>query len=205
MFTRTFGVFSFLGECGRCPAPKRRALPTAPHPDVWFLFDFGSISVSGQICGQTTKNGIFMREDSAEKVSVCKGFRRFLLRDTLGAVSCSQTRRATNCATSRKVKILNFCKWSNLWSRRFFETVSELGKITESQCLQGFLTVSLSVEPVVGNLLPNQARYHLRYIPKNRFWRCFEQKLPQTIGVLSTPPHYYNRFYRKSQQILLKK
>ena len=85
------------------------------------------------------------------------------------ATSWSQTRRATNCATSRKVKILNFCKWSNLWSRRFFETVSELGKIAESQQLQGFLPFSLSVEPVVGNLLPNQARYQLRYIPKHHF------------------------------------
>ena len=66
-------------------------------------------SVSGQICGQATLNGIFAREDSAEKVSVYKGFRRFLLRDTLGAVSCSQSRRATNCATSRNYS-------SGLWS-----------------------------------------------------------------------------------------
>ena len=35
MFTRAFGVFYFLGECSRCPAPKRRALPTAPHPEIF--------------------------------------------------------------------------------------------------------------------------------------------------------------------------
>ena len=40
MFTRAFGVFYFLGECSRCPAPKARALPTALHPEVFnFLFD----------------------------------------------------------------------------------------------------------------------------------------------------------------------
>ena len=34
VFTRLFGVFCFLGECSRCPAPKPPALSTAPRPDV---------------------------------------------------------------------------------------------------------------------------------------------------------------------------
>ena len=35
MFTRLFGVFCFGIPWGRCPAPKRRALPAAPHPEVY--------------------------------------------------------------------------------------------------------------------------------------------------------------------------
>ena len=38
VFTRAFGVFCFLGECGRCPAPKASALPIAPHLDNIQLF-----------------------------------------------------------------------------------------------------------------------------------------------------------------------
>ena len=102
VFVRLFGVFCFEIPLGRCLAPKARALPTAPHPERLKILNFWSFSVSGQICGQTTWNGIFARGDSAEKVSVYKGFRRFLLRDASEAVSCSQTSRATNCATSRK-------------------------------------------------------------------------------------------------------
>jgi len=53
------------------------------------------IFASGQTCGQTVIIEFFAREHSAEKVGVYKAFRRFLLRDTLGAVSCSQTKRLT--------------------------------------------------------------------------------------------------------------
>ena len=35
VFTRAFGVFCFGIPWGRCLAPKRRALPTAPHPDLF--------------------------------------------------------------------------------------------------------------------------------------------------------------------------
>ena len=39
------------------------------------------------------------------------------------AASTSQTSRATNCATPRSVIfiqfLVNFCKWSNLWSKHF--------------------------------------------------------------------------------------
>ena len=49
-----------------------------------------------------------MREDSAEKVIVYKGFRRFLLRNTLGAVSCSQSTRATGLRHT-PLKFFDFC------------------------------------------------------------------------------------------------
>ena len=42
MFTRAFGVFRNFIMRGRCPAPKRRALPTAPHPEVWKILNFKS-------------------------------------------------------------------------------------------------------------------------------------------------------------------
>ena len=34
VFTRLFVVFCFGIPWGRCLAPKRRALPTAPHPEI---------------------------------------------------------------------------------------------------------------------------------------------------------------------------
>ncbi len=40
MFTRLFSVFNFGKPGGRCPAPKRRALPTAPHPEILNLIYF---------------------------------------------------------------------------------------------------------------------------------------------------------------------
>ena len=36
----------------RSHAPKRRALPAAPHPEVCKIFNFCGCFVSGQICGQ---------------------------------------------------------------------------------------------------------------------------------------------------------
>ena len=84
---------------------------------------FRSFSVSGQTCGQTAFTEDFAREYSAEKVNVYKGFRRFLFSRRVWSVSCSQTSRATNCATPRSVKnirfLVNFRKWSNLWSKHF--------------------------------------------------------------------------------------
>ena len=102
---RMFGLFS----CGRSdrvrtcgidvPNVARYQLRHTPMCEKYSIFR--SISVSGQTCGQTDFIEDFAREQSAEKVNVHKAFRRFLIRDILGAVSCSQTRRATNCATSR--------------------------------------------------------------------------------------------------------
>ena len=37
MFVRLYGIFDFCGEGSRCPAPKRCALPTAPHPVIKFF------------------------------------------------------------------------------------------------------------------------------------------------------------------------
>ena len=100
------------------PNVARYQLRHTPKCEKYSIFR--SISVSGQTCGQTAFYSDFAREYSDEKVSVYKGFRRFLLRNTLGAVSCSQTSRATNCATPRCVKNIEFFKffrkWSNLWS-----------------------------------------------------------------------------------------
>ena len=66
--------------------PKRRALPTAPHPERLKILNFWGFSVSGQICGQTTWNGIFAREDSAKKVSVCKAFISMFTRTFRGSL-----------------------------------------------------------------------------------------------------------------------
>ena len=90
--------------------PKRRALPTAPHPEVWKILNFWGFSVSGQTCGQTAFYSDFAREYSAEKVSVYKAFRRFSGIHNEGTVSCSQTSRATNCATPRFCYLLIISK-----------------------------------------------------------------------------------------------
>ena len=95
-----FGRSDRIRTCGiDVPNVARYQLRHTPKCEKYSIFR--SFSVSGQTCGQTAFYSNFEREHSVEKVSVCKGFRRFLLRNTLGAVSCSQTRRATNCATSR--------------------------------------------------------------------------------------------------------
>ena len=95
VFTRDFGVFCFEIPCGRCLAPKRRALPTAPHPEVCKIFDFRSISVSGQICGQASFQGAFSFVWMCEKVSIYKAFRRFRSRLNSESVTRSQSTRAT--------------------------------------------------------------------------------------------------------------
>ena len=56
VFTRLLGVFRNFIMRGRCLAPKRRALPTAPHPDngsdshilVCFILRFTIISKHGE-------------------------------------------------------------------------------------------------------------------------------------------------------------
>ena len=57
------------------------------------------------------------------------------------AASTSQTSRATNCATPRKVKNIEFLrffrKWSNMWSNRFYRGFCERAECRKSQCLQG--------------------------------------------------------------------
>ena len=105
VFIRAFGVFCFGIPWGRCPAPKARALPTALHPEVCKILIFFGFSVSGQTCGQTVIFEEITRKYIAKKVSVCKAFRRFSKSNDNGAVSCSQSTRATNCATSRNYLI----------------------------------------------------------------------------------------------------
>ena len=85
--------------------PKRRALPAAPHPERLKILNFWGFSVSGQTCGQTAFYSDFERAYIAEKVSVYKGFRHFSGFHNEGAVSCSQSKRATTCATSRSIKL----------------------------------------------------------------------------------------------------
>ena len=90
------------------------------------------------------------------------------------AASTSQTSRATNCATPRSVKNIEFlrffCKWSNLWSNHLQWDFCERGQCRKSQCLQGLSAFSASRYLWGGVLLPKHARYQLRYIPKSYFY-----------------------------------
>jgi len=100
-FARLLAFLKTADE-NHCTLPNvaRYQLRHTPKCEKYSIFR--SFSVSGQTCGQTTFIEDFAREQSAEKVNVYKASRRFLLLETLGAVSCSQSRRATKCATSRK-------------------------------------------------------------------------------------------------------
>ena len=50
MFTRVFSVFRDFIMWGRCLAPKRRALPTAPHPDKFFILLFYAVVRCASCC-----------------------------------------------------------------------------------------------------------------------------------------------------------
>ena len=103
-------------------APKRRALPTAPHPEINAKYKVQSakllfiFSVSGQICSQTTYYEDFAREHSAEKVNVYKNV-------------------------------------SSMFARTF--------KVLLFSAKRSFARGGVPA----GVLLPNIARYQLRYIP----------------------------------------
>ena len=105
------------------------------------------------------------KQSSALKICVAenkeKGFGNYFPKPNLvgvtgfePAASTSQTSRATNCATPRSVKnirfLVNFCKWSNLWSKHFvgvflkrvmpekvsiYKVVQRFGKLTAGKCL----------------------------------------------------------------------
>ncbi len=83
------------------------------------------------------------------------------------AASTSQTSRATNCATPRSVKNIEFLrffrKWSNLWSNHFYREFCERVECRKSQCLQGFSAFFASSGSVGGVLLPNHPRSQLRH------------------------------------------
>ena len=71
--------------------PKRRALPTAPHPEVWKILNFRSFSISGQICGQASFEGAFLVPQMCDKVNVYKAFRHFCSRLNFEPVTRSQS------------------------------------------------------------------------------------------------------------------
>ena len=102
------------------------------------------------------------------------------------AASTSQTSRATNCATPRSVKniefLIVFCKWSNLWSSLFLRGFFFFCNVRKSQCLQWISAFYASEYLGGGVLLPKQARYQLRYIPI-----IFKFILIYLIGALSAP------------------
>ena len=52
-----------------------------------------------------------------------------------------------------------------MWSNRFYRGFCERAECRISQCFQGLSAFFVFSESVVGVLLPNQARYQLRYIP----------------------------------------
>ena len=104
--------------------------------------------------------------------------------------SCSQSKRATNCATPG-YEI--FQLWSNMWSTPIFDQLPARVKVLSAQLSQGFLgfpratartwaarsqsrratncaTPRYEVVGLPGRILPKQARYQLRY---TRLWNCF--------------------------------
>ena len=93
------------------------------------------------------------------------------------AASTSQTSRATNCATPRSVKNIEFLsffrKWSNMWSNHFYKGFCKRAKCRKSQCLQGLSAFSASEYLGGGVLLPNVARYQLRHTPKCEKYSIF--------------------------------
>ena len=81
--------------------------------------------------------------------------------------SCSQSKRATNCATpGYKV----FQLWSNMWSTPIFDQLPTRGKVLSAQVSQGFPSFPRAVARTPGLLHLKQARYQLRY---TRLWNCF--------------------------------
>jgi len=120
VFSRAFGVFCFLEECSRCPAPKRRALPTAPHPDLFNLKFLQQLSVALPVAVTASR--------------IAKKFARVLRRLPL-LIPRSITHRvrsetsptAPHPEINAKCKIVIhfFSKWSNLWSNRFYRRFCE--------------------------------------------------------------------------------
>ena len=103
-----YGRSDRIRTCGiDVPNVARYQLRHTPKCEKYSIFR--SFSVSGQTCGQTAFYSNFEREHSAEKANVYKGFQRFSGFHNEGAVSWSQTRRATNCATPRSIKL-----WSKI-------------------------------------------------------------------------------------------
>ena len=77
------------------------------------------------------------QQAKSKKTSEIRRFQRFLVR--VGRLelpaSCSQSRRATNCATPG-YEI--FQLWSNMWSRSFFDQLQARGEVLSALVSQGF-------------------------------------------------------------------
>ena len=124
------------------------------------------------------------------------------------AASTSQTSRATNCATPRSVKNIEFLrffrKWSNLWSNHLLCGFCERVECRKSQCLQGFSAFFASGYLGGGVLLPNQARYQLRYIPMFFFaiLTGFGLAAARSPRSSNTPPACYSPLLGRSPNAL---
>ena len=105
----------------------------------------------------------FFEKGNTQKSECLQGFSAFLKTHGEKLPARSQTSRATNCATPRSVIfiqfLVNFCKWSNLWSSLFLRGFFVSWNMRKVQHLQGFLAFSSSVELGGSHTLPNQARY----------------------------------------------
>ena len=114
--------------------PERDALPAALRLD---FFNFLSIFVSGQTCGQATYFERFVEKYTARIVRFFKGFSDFkksLLQD--------RWRCPERCALPAALRLdfsvfIYFRKWSNMWSSHLFRTFC--GKVYRPNCqvLQG--------------------------------------------------------------------
>ena len=145
----------------RSPHPKCGAIPASLHPDIVLNF-----SVSGQICGQTTLLRDYRKEECPKKSVFTRVFG--LWKNEKTGTACMLPKQARY--QLRYIPIIKFlvvfCKWSNLWSNRKLSHFCEEIECRKSQCFQRLSAVLLFTVSVVGVLLPNQARYQLRYIPK---------------------------------------
>ena len=100
-----------VGMTGFEPATSwsqtKRATNCATSRNIKLKIENGKLQIllSGHFCGQSAFYKIFAGDNNAEKVSVYKAFRRFCFRLSFCSVTRSQTKRATNCATSRNKKL----------------------------------------------------------------------------------------------------
>ena len=164
-----FRAFEKSRSENRLHAPKPPALSTAPRPDV---LNYTTNALFLQVVKSVVKTfcWCFFEKGNTRKSECFQGFSAFLKTHGRKLPARSQTSRATNCATPRSVKNIqfsvNFRKWSNLWSSLFLRGFFVFLNVRKSQHLQGFSAFPLSVELGVGHMLPKLARYQLRHTSK---------------------------------------
>ena len=106
----------------RPDGPKPPALSTAPRPDV---LNYTTNALFLQVVKSVVKTfcWCFFEKGNTRKSQCFQGFSAFLKTHSRKLPARSQTSRATNCATPRSVIfirfLVNFRKWSNLWSKHF--------------------------------------------------------------------------------------